>query len=41
MAEGSAPRAEALADEVINLFNDDHFDEDKAQKICEVIRNHI
>lgn len=37
MAEGRAPQAGMLADEVINLFNDHHFDEGKAQQICEVI----
>lgn len=37
MADGSAPHAESLADEVINLFNDDHFDEEKAKIICDVI----
>jgi hypothetical protein len=37
MTDDSAPRAELLADEVINLFNDEHFDEEKAQKVCDVI----
>ena len=37
MADGSAPYAESLADEVVNLFNDEHFDEEKAQKICDII----
>lgn len=37
MADGHAPNAEALADEVINLFNDEHFDEDKVQKTCDII----
>jgi dTDP-4-amino-4,6-dideoxygalactose transaminase len=37
MAEGQAPHAEALANEVINLFNDHHFDADKAMQICDLI----
>jgi len=37
MSNGSAPQAEKLADEVINLFNDRHFDVERAEKICEVI----
>jgi hypothetical protein len=37
MADGFAPQAESLADEVVNLFNDEHFDEQKAQKTCNVI----
>ena len=41
MADGSAPHAELLADEVINLFNDEHFDEEKAQKICDVILRNL
>jgi dTDP-4-amino-4,6-dideoxygalactose transaminase len=41
MADGSAPFAEALADEVINLFNDDHFDEEKAHKVCDTILRNL
>jgi len=41
MADGFAPHAEALADEIINLFNDEHFDEEKAHKICDVILKHF
>ncbi|HET7144417.1 MAG TPA: hypothetical protein VFI68_10390, partial [Anaerolineales bacterium] len=41
MADGFTPQADALSDEVINLFNDDHFDEHKAQKTCEVILGNI
>ncbi|MDO9300117.1 MAG: hypothetical protein Q7T89_01990 [Anaerolineales bacterium] len=41
MADGSAPRAELLANEVINLFNDDHFDEEKARKVCGVILRNL
>jgi len=37
MAEGSAPHADTLADEVINLFNDHHFDVDMAAQICDLI----
>jgi hypothetical protein len=37
MAVGSAPRAEKLADEVINLFNDHHFDADRAARVCDLI----
>jgi hypothetical protein len=41
MAEGLAPHADTLAAEVINLFNDHHFDADKAAQICELIwENH-
>jgi dTDP-4-amino-4,6-dideoxygalactose transaminase len=41
MADGSAPHAEALANEIINLFNDEHFDEEKAHKICSVISRNL
>ena len=37
MAEGSAPHADTLAGEVINLFNDHHFDVDRAARICDLI----
>jgi hypothetical protein len=37
MAEGQAPIAEAFAGQVINLFNDHHFDIQKAEKICKLI----
>lgn len=37
MADGPAPHAEVLASKVINLFNDHHFDADKAIRICDVI----
>lgn len=37
MAEGQSPHAEAVADEVINLFNDHHFDGERAEQICRVI----
>lgn len=41
MADGFTPQADALSNEVINLFNDGHFDEHKAQKTCEVILGNI
>jgi len=41
MADGFAPHAEALADEVINLFNDEHFDEQKARQTCDVILRNL
>jgi hypothetical protein len=41
MADGSAPHAEALADEIINLFNDEHFDEGKARQTCDVILRNL
>jgi hypothetical protein len=41
MADDSAPHAESLADEVINLFNDEHFDEEKAQKTCDIILRNL
>ena len=41
MADGSAPHAESLASEVINLFNDEHFDEEQARKICDVILRNL
>jgi hypothetical protein len=37
MSEGRAPAAEALADEVINLFNDHHFTAEMAEHACDVI----
>jgi len=37
MADGQAPHADALASEVINLFNDHHFDADRAAQICDLI----
>ena len=40
MADGTAPEADRLAGEVINLFNDHHFDLQRAREVCEVILNH-
>ena len=37
MADGRAPHADTLADEVVNLFNDQHFEEDKAVRVCNLI----
>jgi hypothetical protein len=41
MADGYAPFAGALAGEVINLFNDEHFNEEMAQKTCEIILRNL
>jgi len=40
MVDGNAPEADRLASEVINLFNDHHFDAQKAGQVCEVILEH-
>jgi hypothetical protein len=37
MADGSAPHADVLAGEVINLFNDHHFDAGRVAQICDLI----
>jgi hypothetical protein len=36
-ALGHAPEAASLAGDVINLFNDHHFDSQKAERVCEII----
>jgi hypothetical protein len=41
MADGFAPHAETLANDAINLFNDKHFDEGKAHKVCDVILRNL
>ncbi len=41
MALGQCPQAETLADEIINLFNDYHFDLQKAERICAVIMENL
>ena len=41
MADGRAPHAEVLADEIINLFNDEHFDAAKAQQTCDIILRNL
>lgn len=40
MTDGTAPEADRLAGEAINLFNDHHFDPQRAGWICEVILEH-
>ena len=37
MAEGRAPAAEALVDEVINLFNEHNFTAEMAERTCDTI----
>jgi len=41
VAEGIALQASTLADQVVNLFNDRHFDEGKAQHVCDVILENL
>lgn len=41
MVDGHAPRAEILADEVINLFNDHHFTIGQAEQLCSVIMENL
>jgi hypothetical protein len=41
MAPGQCPQAETLADEIINLFNDHHFDSQKAEGVCAVILENL
>ncbi len=41
LAEGIALQASTLAAEVVNLFNDRHFEEGKAQRICDVILENL
>jgi hypothetical protein len=41
MAPGYCPQAETLANEIINLFNDHHFDPQKAEQVCAVIMESI
>jgi len=41
MAPGHCPNAEALAGEIINLFNDHHFDLQKAHQVCTVIQENL
>jgi hypothetical protein len=40
MSVNRAPAAEVLAKDVINLFNDHHFDIQMAERVCEIILNH-
>jgi hypothetical protein len=41
MAPGRSPQAEALSNEIINLFNDHHFDAQRAEQVCAVIMEHL
>lgn len=41
MGPGRCPQAERLANEIINLFNDHHFDAHKAERVCAVILESI
>lgn len=41
MADGRAPQAEALAGEVINLFNDHHFTVEQAGEVCRIIMENL
>jgi len=41
MAQGHCSQAESLAGEVINLFNDHHFDMKKAEIVCAVIMENL
>ncbi len=41
MGEGDAPRAELLAGEVINLFNDQHFTLVQAEQVCNTILENL
>jgi len=40
MSMNRAPVAKMLADDVLNLFNDHHFDIQMAERVCEIILNH-
>lgn len=39
--DGKAPQAEALAETVINLFNDHHFTSDQAEQVCRIILENL
>jgi dTDP-4-amino-4,6-dideoxygalactose transaminase len=41
MGEEHAPHAEALAESVINLFNDRHFTPDQAEQVCKIILENL
>jgi hypothetical protein len=41
MAPGQCAQAEKLADEIINLFNDHYFDEQRAEGVCTVIMENL
>lgn len=39
MAPGQCPVAETLHERVINLFNDQHFDEARAEQVCKIVES--
>jgi dTDP-4-amino-4,6-dideoxygalactose transaminase len=41
MDDGKAPQAEALAEGVINLFNDHHFTAQQAEHVCQIILENL
>jgi len=41
IAPGRCPSAELLHDSIINLFNDHHFDESRAEQVCNILSVHI
>lgn len=41
MSDENAPHAEALADQVINLFNDNHFSLHQAERVCNTILRNL
>lgn len=41
MDDGKAPQGEALAESVINLFNDHHFTADQAEQVCKIISENL
>lgn len=41
MDDGQAPQAEALAGQVINLFNDHHFTPEQAERVCKIILENL
>ena len=41
LAPGQGQRAESLASEIINLFNDHHFDPQQAEKVCMLILENL
>ena len=41
MAPGHCPQAENLADEIINLFNDHHFNAQQAEDVCALIMENL
>lgn len=41
MAEGQAPEAEELANEIVNLFNDHHFSEEQVEQVCAIIMENL